>query len=68
MKMQRLIITIETSAEVTKDELTALGFAATDYTMESLKPHWHGAVVQSSKVEVTDFYTQSKLIENKETH
>lgn len=53
MAIQKLIITIETSADITKDELIALGAAAADYTTEALKPHWQGTTMQSSKVEVT---------------
>lgn len=54
MSMKKLIITIETSADITEKELEALGVAAADYTIESLKPYWKGATVQSSKIEVTD--------------
>lgn len=53
MLMQKLVITIETSADITKEEFTALGSAAADYTVEALKPHWRGATIQSSKVKVT---------------
>ena len=53
MLIQKLVITIETNADITKEELTALGAAATDYTIEALKPYWYGSTVQSSKVEVT---------------
>ena len=52
--MQKLTITIETSADISEKELTALGYAAVDSTIEALKPYWSGAVVQSSKVEVDD--------------
>lgn len=60
MRMQKLTITIETSAEITKSALIALGAAAADYTIETLKPHWNGATAQSSKVEVTNFCIPSQ--------
>ncbi|KKL00939.1 hypothetical protein LCGC14_2627810, partial [marine sediment metagenome] len=61
MQMQKLTIEIETSAEISESDLTALGAAAADYTVEALKPHWQGATVQSSKVEVTNFCIPVKI-------
>ncbi|KKK60193.1 hypothetical protein LCGC14_3026810 [marine sediment metagenome] len=53
MVMQKLTITIETTAEISKEDLTALGAAASDFIRVALKPYWHGATTQSSKIEVT---------------
>ena len=49
--MQKLIITIETDANISKQGLTLLGCDATNLVIEALKPYWHGVTVQSSKVE-----------------
>jgi len=54
MYMQKLIITIETDATISKKDLTVLGCDAANSTIKALKPFWKGATVQSSKVEVTD--------------
>ncbi len=60
MLMQKLTIEIETSAEISESDLTALGAAAADYTVEALKPHWQGATIQSSKVKVSNFCIPSQ--------
>lgn len=52
--MQKLIITIETDADISKEDLTTLGANAADFISELLKLHWQGTTTQSSKVEVTD--------------
>lgn len=50
--MKKLTITIETDANVSKEELFALSTTAVNSITESLEGYWDGATIQSSKIEV----------------